>query len=375
VTWQLGRGGSIGVVGSGQLGMFFAQAAHRLGIPVQVLSPEAESPAGHVADREVVGDLQDAATILRFAEEVQLLTYETEAIAAEGLAAASAITVVRPAASVPLITRDRVLQRALLAQASVPSVPWEAVLDDGGLARAVRRLGTPGILKRARGGYDGRGQVRISNAAEASAAWHWLGSVPCAYEAFINFAAEFSVIVARSEDGAIASYAPFENTHRDGILETTTWPARIPEAATAEGMRSAAQLAQALGHIGTLCVEYFLTADGRVLVNEVAARTHNSGHLTMEAAEASQFEQHLRAITGRPLGSTAIRQPAAMLNIIGRAANLEAPGLPAWPPDTVLHWYGKQPRPARKVGHITATAASPEEALARVRAAEALTLT
>ncbi len=368
-------GASLGVLGSGQLGRMFAMAARRLGYRVHVYSPDAESPTGQVADREFVGPYEDLAAVRTFAATCAAVTIEFENIPAATLEAAAEIVPVRPGAHSLSTTQHRMREREFLVAGGFPAVPFAVVRTAEDMVAAVSRLGTPGVLKTAGFGYDGKGQRLVRDPSEAISDWDSVGRVECVYERFIDFESEISVISARGVDGEIVTYAPFANAHANHILDLTRWPAEIAPALLREAQELGGALAESLGHVGVLCTEHFVTKDGRLLVNELAPRTHNSGHITIEAAHVSQFEQQVRAMCGLPLGSTEIRQPGAMANLLG---DRWQPVEPRWAAaiasgPVALHLYGKdEARPGRKMGHISATAASADEAAALVTRARDL---
>ncbi len=365
-------GAVIGVLGSGQLGRMLALAAGRLGYRVHTYSPEPDSPTGHVADAEIVGSYDDLDALRRFADGVDAVTFEFENVPSASVAAIAERAVVRPAGSVLHTTQHRGREKAFLSGAGLPVAPHVAVgtLDD--LTAALARLGLPAVLKTASFGYDGKGQARIDRAEDAAAAWDRLGRQPAVLEAFIDFERELSVVAARAHDGAFAHYGVIENAHARHILDVSMAPARVPPPVERDALAIARAALEALDVVGVLCVELFLTRDGRVLVNELAPRTHNSGHLTIDACATSQFEQQLRAVCGLPLGATDLVRPAAMANLLG---DLWQDGEPRWAdalarPGVRLHLYGKRDaKPGRKMGHLTALADTPEAAAALVREA------
>jgi 5-(carboxyamino)imidazole ribonucleotide synthase len=365
-------GATLGVLGGGQLGRMFAIAARRMGYRVHTFSPEIDAPAGQVSDRQVQAAYDDLDAVRAFARGVDVVTFEFENVPAATAEAAAEQAPVRPAGGVLHTTQNRLREKGFLAAAGFPVTPFVPVRSEAELRAGLAALGSPAVLKTAGWGYDGKGQVRIAGAGEAPAAWAALATDEAVLESFVDFAAEVSVVAARGLDGSFAHYGLIENQHRRHILDVSMAPA--PLAATAPGLeREAVKLARgvldSLGVVGVLCVELFATTAGRLLINELAPRPHNSGHLTFDACVTSQFEQQLRAICGLPLGATDLLLPAAMANLLG---DLWQDGEPDWAaacafPTVKLHLYGKaQPRPARKMGHLTALAASAEEARARV---------
>lgn len=369
-------GATIGVLGSGQLGRMFAIAARRLGYRVHTFSPDQDSPTGHVADREVTASYDDVAAIAAFASEVAAVTFEFENVPSRTVEALGSGTIVRPSGQVLHVTQHRVREKQFLAGADIPVAPFAVVEDAADLARGLASVGVPAILKTASFGYDGKGQVRIADATGAAAAWAAIGSQPAVLESVVDFTCEVSVVVARGTGRDMADYGAIENSHRNHILDVSVWPARISAETTRKAVALARRACEALDVVGVLCVEMFVARDGEVIVNELAPRPHNSGHLTIDAHVTCQFEQQLRAVCGLPLGTTAARAPAAaMANLLG---DQWARGEPDWAaalalPGVKLHLYGKvEPRPGRKMGHVTATAASPDEAEALVREARRL---
>jgi 5-(carboxyamino)imidazole ribonucleotide synthase len=367
-------GSTIGVLGSGQLGRMFAIAARRMGYRVHTLSPDYDTPTGQVADREVQAAYDDLDAVRGFARGVDVVTFEFENVSAAATEAAAEHAPVRPAGSVLHTTQHRLREKGFLAGAGFPVTPFAAVRSLDGFRAALAALGTPAVLKTAGWGYDGKGQVRIAAPDEAAAAWTSLGGQEAVLEAFVDFDREVSVVAARGLDGSFAHFGVIENRHHRHILDVSTAPAAIPEGLEREAVAIARGILEGLGVVGVLAVEMFLTRDGRLLVNELAPRPHNSGHLTFDACVTSQFEQQLRAICGLPLGSPELLRPAAMANLLG---DLWSEGEPGWEaacrfPDVKLHLYGKAAaRPGRKMGHLTALAATVEEARERVTAARA----
>ncbi len=369
-------GATLGVLGSGQLGRMFAIAARRMGSRVHTFSPDDDTPTGQVAAREVRAAYDDLDAVRGFARGVDVVTFEFEKVSAAAAAAAAEHAPVRPAGSVLHTTQNRLREKGFLAGAGFPVTPFAAVRSEEELREALARLGTPAVLKTAGWGYDGKGQVRIESAGEAAAAWAALGTDEAVLEAFVDFEREVSVVAARGLDGSFAHFGVIENRHSRHILDVSIAPAAVPPELAAEAVEIARGVLEGLDVVGVLCVEMFAGRDGRLLVNELAPRPHNSGHLTFDACVTSQFEQQLRAICGLPLGSTGMLRPAAMANLLG---DLWRDGEPDWAaacrfPEVKLHLYGKAAaRPGRKMGHLTALAATPKEALRQViQAREAL---
>jgi 5-(carboxyamino)imidazole ribonucleotide synthase len=372
LTAVIPPGSTIGVLGSGQLGRMFAIAARRMGYRVHTLSPDYDTPTGQVADREVQAAYDDLDAVRDFARAVDVVTFEFENVSAMATEAAADHAPVRPAGSVLHTTQHRLREKGFLAGAGFPVTPFAAVRSLEDLAAALGRLGTPAVLKTAGWGYDGKGQVKIARPDEAAAAWEAVGGQECVLEAFVDFDREVSVVAARGLDGSFAHFGVIENRHSRHILDVSIAPAAVPSSIEKDAVEIARGILEGLEVVGVLCVEMFLTREGRLLVNELAPRPHNSGHLTFDACLTSQFEQQLRAITGLALGSTERLRPAAMANLLG---DLWEDGEPDWAaaarfPEVKLHLYGKATaRPGRKMGHLTALAATPEEALRRVTAA------
>lgn len=368
-------GATIGVLGSGQLGRMFAIAARRMGYRVHTLSPEDDTPTGQVADLEVNAAYDDLDAVRAFAGRVDLVTFEFENVPAAAAAAAAEHAPVRPSGAVLHTTQHRLREKTFLAGAGFPVAPFAVVGSAAELAAALERIGCPAVLKTAGWGYDGKGQAAIRSPEEAPAAWDATAGKAggeAVLEAFVDFEQEVSVVAARGLDGAFAHWGVIANRHRRHILDLSVAPAAVPARVAAEAVDLAREILERLEVVGVLCTEMFLTREGRLLVNELAPRPHNSGHLTFDASLTSQFEQQLRAICGLPLGATDLLRPAAMANLLG---DLWEGGEPDWAaacrfPEVKLHLYGKAaPRPGRKMGHLTALAATPEEAAARVLAA------
>jgi 5-(carboxyamino)imidazole ribonucleotide synthase len=365
-------GATVGVLGSGQLGRMFAIAARRMGYRVHTLSPDDDTPTGQVADREIQAAYDDLDAVREFARGVSVVTFEFENVSAAAAEAAAEHAPVRPAGAVLHTTQNRLREKGFLRRAGFPVAPFAAVRSAEELERAVAEIGTPAVLKTAGWGYDGKGQAKIATPEEAASAWASLGTDEAILEAFVDFEREVSVVGARGLDGSFAHFGVIANDHRNHILDVSVAPAPVPGPVHRDAVEIARGILEALEVVGVLCVEMFLTRDGRLLVNELAPRPHNSGHLTFDACVSSQFEQQLRAICGLPLGSTALLCPAAMANLLG---DLWQDGEPDWAaacrfPEVKLHLYGKAAaRPGRKMGHLTALAADADEARRLVVAA------
>jgi 5-(carboxyamino)imidazole ribonucleotide synthase len=344
-------GATIGILGGGQLGRMAAMAAARLGYRCHVFAPEADSPAADVAAAFTCADYGDEAALTGFAAAVAVVTLEFENVPVPTLEFLARRRPVRPSPSVLRVTQDRLAEKDFVAGLGVPVTGYARVEGAGDLEAARDRLG-PGVLKTVRLGYDGKGQLRIDRTTDPADAVARLGQPVLIHEAWVDFALELSVITARNPHGDVKSYVPVENRHRDHILDVTEAPAAIPPELAREAVAMAERIARALELEGLLAVEMFLTRDGRLLVNELAPRPHNSGHWTIDACAVSQFEQQVRAICGLPLGDPGRFADATMTNLIG--GDVEH-----WPdllaePGTRLHLYGKrQSRPGRKMGHVT----------------------
>ncbi len=337
-----------------------------MGYRVKVLDPDTACPAAEVAEI-VQGAWSDPTAALELAIGCDVVTLETEHVPFAVLAEVEHVRPLRPSAQVLRTIQDRYNQRHFLHRHDLPQTRWGNIESLDELVAALAHMGTPAILKRRTGGYDGRAQVRIYAADEAQNAWRALGEAPCILEAFVDFSAELSVVLARSVQGEIRFFATAENVHKDGILYTTVAPARFSPAIRMRAEELATRAAVALELVGVLTVEFFLTASGELLINEMAPRVHNSGHVTLGACVTSQFEQQLRAVCGLPLGSQEQHAPAAMINLLGDLwANGEPDFLPVLAePRAHLHLYGKRvAHPGRKMGHITVLADTTDEALA-----------
>jgi 5-(carboxyamino)imidazole ribonucleotide synthase len=369
-------GATIGVLGGGQLGRMFAIAARRLGYRVHTLAPEDDTPTGQIADVEINAAYEDLEAVRAFARGVDVVTFEFENVSAAATAAAEEHAIVRPNGRALFIAQHRIREKSFLADRGLPVTPFAPVRSDDDLRAAVAQIGCPAILKTASFGYDGKGQLPMPKAADAPAAWQALGRQEAILEAFIDLDREISVVAARGVDGAVSPFEPIENAHRHHILDVSVAPAGVSPKTAREALDVTRAVLEALEYVGVLCVEFFVARDGRLLINELAPRPHNSGHLTFDACRTSQFEQQLRAICGLPLGSPELLQPAAMANLLGE---LWSGGEPNWPAalaigEVKLHLYGKRTaRPGRKMGHLTAMAPSPEQARTLVlRARDAL---
>jgi len=358
-------GAALGLLGGGQLGRMFAMAARRMGYRVHTFSPEDDSPAGQIADLEVTALYADIDALRAFAGGVDVVTFEFENIPTEAIDAVESLVAVRPSGMALHLAQQRAREKTFLADRGVPTVPFASAESFDELWDAVASVGTPAVIKTAAFGYDGKGQHKVTTPADVEHVWTAIGHQPAVVEKFMSLQAEISIIAARGADGDVAMYSPFENRHRDHILDVTTVPAAIPTALATQANDITRTILEELQYVGVLCVEFFVSTDGDLLVNELAPRPHNSGHLTIDAAVTSQFEQQVRAVCGLPLGAPEIPRPAAMANLLG---DLWIDGEPNWAaacrfPDVKLHLYGKtEPRPGRKMGHLTAVGATVNEA-------------
>ena len=358
-------GATIGVLGSGQLGRMFAIAARRMGYRVHTLSPDFDTPTGQIADIEVTASYDDLDAVCKFAGQVSVVTFEFENVPTATAEAAAKCAPVRPSGSILHTTQQRIREKSFLTQAGLPLTPYREVRSIEELRCALAELGYPAVLKTAAFGYDGKGQFRIKSQDQIDEAWDAIGRQEAVLEAFIDFEREISVVAARGMDGQFVHYGAIENQHSRHILDISIAPARVERRIACEAVELARVVLEKLNVVGVLCVEFFVTRDDKLLINELAPRPHNSGHLTVDAHVTSQFEQQLRAVCGLPLGSTEMHRPAGMANLLG---DLWAEGEPNWPsackfPDVKLHLYGKmEPRPGRKMGHLTALNADEEEA-------------
>lgn len=360
----------VGVLGGGQLGRYAVAAARTMGFGTVVLDPDPDAPAGRAADVHICAPYDDGDALTRMAELCDVVTTEFENPPASSLAFLADRVRVAPSADAIAITQDRIAEKSFLDSIGVPVGPWREIASERDLLAEVDR--SPAILKTARLGYDGKGQRFVSARADLDAAWSALGGVPCVLEQVVPFDVEVSVVIARGADGGFASYPVAENRHVDGILDTTVVPARVSAAVADRVTGLAMTIADQLAYVGVLAVECFVVGD-EVLVNELAPRPHNSGHWTLDAAVVDQFAQQVRAVCGLPLGSTAMTRPAAaMVNLLGDLWRSDPPDWPAaWSDGAVaVHLYGKaEPRPGRKMGHLTAWGETPSAAEVRAIAA------
>ncbi len=347
----LPKGATIGILGGGQLGRMLAQAAEKLGFKCHVYSPEADSCAFEVVQAKTCAPYEDKAALARFADAVDRITYEFENVPAASAEFLAARKPVLPGPKVLANTQDRLVEKNFVAGLGIATAPYAPVTSSAELKAALARIETPAVLKTLRLGYDGKGQVAIKKPEQAEAAWQELERQPSILEKFIAFEREISVVAARGADGAFVAYEPVENEHRNHILYRSTVPAKISPALAAEAISIARRLAEALDYVGVLAVEMF-EAQGRLLVNEIAPRVHNSGHWTLDGASISQFEQHIRAVAGWPLMQPKRLGRAEMINLIGD--DVHDPARIASGTGWRVHLYGKgEARPGRKMGHVT----------------------
>lgn len=345
----LPTGSTIGILGGGQLGRMLSVAASRLGYKTHIYEPGA-APAGDVAAKVTQGSYDDLDALAGFAASVDVITYEFENIPADALDVLSATTPLSPSRRALEVSQDRMVEKTFLTGIGLTTAPFAPVDSAEDLAQAIANIGTPAILKTRRFGYDGKGQARIMTPANADQALADMNGAPAILEGFIDFSREISIIAARGQDGAISCYDPGENVHENGILATTTVPAAIPPSLKSDAVLLAARILNALDYVGVMGVELFVTPQGLV-VNEIAPRVHNSGHWTQAGCAVDQFEQHIRAVTGWPLGDGKRHANVVMDNLIGDDVN-KAPALAAQP-GTQIHLYGKaDTRPGRKMGHV-----------------------
>jgi 5-(carboxyamino)imidazole ribonucleotide synthase len=364
-------GATIGVLGSGQLGRMFAIAARRMGYRVHTYSPDRDTPTGQIADVEIDAPYEDLDKVREFAAAVDVVTFEFENVPVPTAEAAASRALVRPAGEVLHRTQNRLREKTFLCGNGFPVTRFERIAEPGDLERVVPGFG-PAILKTAGFGYDGKGQYRVGNFDDALVAWKSMDCQEAVLEAVVDFEAELSVVGVRGADGRCEFYAPSCNQHVSGILDVSFAPAPFGPDVAKEAMEITRGVLEKLEVTGVLCAEFFLTRGGKLLVNELAPRPHNSGHLTIDACITSQFEQQLRSVCGLPLGSTAMLRPAAMANLLG---DIWSAGEPNWraaltAPEIKLHLYGKsEARPGRKMGHLTVTGETAIAAEALVREA------
>jgi 5-(carboxyamino)imidazole ribonucleotide synthase len=368
-------GGTVGIMGGGQLARMLAMVARRSGYQVAVFTPEPAAPASPFANFTFVADFFDREQLLRFVDQVDVITFEFENVPVEPLRWIEDRCLMRPKLSVFQTVQNRINEKTFLAEHQIPCAAFRVIRSWEDLQQALTgnsAIGLPAVLKVSDGGYDGKGQFVIRQAAQSAEAWEAIGRQPATLEAFIDLELEISVLIARDLQGNRETFGPIENFHSQHILDWSLVPARIGRELAEPALAYAEIIAEKLDLTGLICVEYFVDRGGKVWVNEIAPRPHNSGHLTIEAAATSQFEQQLRTVCGLPVGSFQLLRPAAMANLLG---DLWQDQIPRWDrianyPATYLHLYDKtRPLPGRKMGHITSTADSAERALANVTGA------
>jgi 5-(carboxyamino)imidazole ribonucleotide synthase len=350
MTEPLAPGSIIGILGGGQLGRMLSVAASRLGYRCHIFDPDPAAPAAHVADRVTTAAYDDHAALTAFAADAAVITYEFENIPADALGLLSASRAIRPGVNALEISQDRLAEKTFLASLGLATAPFAPVESAPDMARAVARIGTPSILKTRRFGYDGKGQARLSGPEDAAEAYAGLSGAPAILEGMVAFEREVSVIAARGVDGHVVAYDPGENVHEGGILRSTQIPARLTDDRRREATGIAARILDALDYVGVIGVELFVTSDG-LLVNEFAPRVHNTGHWTQNGCAVDQFEQHIRAVAGWPLGAPDRFADVTMENLIG--SDIDRVPVLASTPGAALHLYGKsEAREGRKMGHV-----------------------
>ena len=370
-------GATVGVLGGGQLGRMFALRARSMGYRIVVLDPDPQSPAGQVADRHLRAAYTDERALDELAAACAAVTTEFENVPAAALERLARGGLVRPPVEAVAIAQDRIAEKTFLQSAGFATASFRPVRTEAELAVAAAAIPLPALLKTSRLGYDGKGQATVTARADAGPAFERLGRVACVLEERLALETELSVVLARGADGEVAAFPVGENRHRDGILETTVVPARVPPGLAEEACALAVAVAERMRYVGVLGVELFVANGGRLFVNEMAPRPHNSGHYTMDACSVDQFEQQLRAVCGLPLGRPLLLSPVAMINLLG---DVWQHGEPRWAealrhPGVRLHLYGKaEPRPGRKMGHLNCLAGDADRALALAHAAHAALL-
>ncbi|MCO5161900.1 MAG: 5-(carboxyamino)imidazole ribonucleotide synthase [Mesorhizobium sp.] len=350
----LAPGSTIGIIGGGQLGRMLAMAAARLGFRTIVLEPQADCPAAQVANRQIVAAYDDPAALAELSRTCDVVTYEFENVPVGAAAALASQAEVSPPPMALEVSQDRLVEKRFVNAAGIPTADFRAIDSDADVVAACEAFGGAGVLKTRRMGYDGKGQrmFRDASSGDLAGVYAAMGNVPLILESLVPFEREISVIAARGRDGAVRCYDPVENVHRGGILHTSTVPARISPQTAATARKAATAILDALAYVGVIGVEFFVLKDGNLLVNEIAPRVHNSGHWTEAACAVSQFEQHVRAIAGLPLGDPKRHSDCVMENLIGDDVNRLAEL--ARQPNVVIHLYGKaEARPGRKMGHFT----------------------
>jgi len=350
MTNPLAQGSTIGILGGGQLGRMLSVAAARLGFKTCVFEPTGDCPASHVANYHFQASYEDAEALRKFAQSVDVITYEFENIPTSALDALEAVRPIRPSREALRISQDRLIEKDFLTDLGLTVAPYAPVNSEAELRSAVAKVGLPAILKTCRFGYDGKGQTRLTSEADIAPAWAAMVGAPSVLEGFIDFTREISIIAARGTSGEVACYDPGENVHEGGILRTTTVPADIPASLRTDAVLLAARVLNALDYVGVMGVELFVTPKG-LIVNEIAPRVHNSGHWTQNGCTVDQFEQHIRAVAGWPLGNGGRHADVVMENLIGSDMD-RVPDL-AKAADVALHLYGKaEVKDGRKMGHL-----------------------
>ena len=366
---------TIGVFGSGQLGRMFAIEARKMGYRVHTFSPDTDTPTGQIADLEITADYENLDAVREFAQKVDVVTFEFENVPSVTVETAAQYVGVHPKGDILHTTQNRLREKTFLKSNNFPHTPFRHIVTLEDLQKAVGEIGIPAVLKTAGFGYDGKGQTKIKAASDIETAFAAMNGNEAVLEAFVEFEKEVSVVCARDQKGNFAHYGVIENEHANHILDVSFAPAIVSAQVFNEAVEIARSVAETLDYVGTLCVEFFLTKGGKLLINELAPRPHNSGHLTFDACVTSQFEQQLRAVCGLPLGSTEFYAPSAMANLLG---DVWENGEPNWAqslesPNVKLHLYGKaEPRAGRKMGHLTATAETAQKAAESVRKAKAI---
>jgi 5-(carboxyamino)imidazole ribonucleotide synthase len=370
-------GATLGLLGGGQLGRMFTQAAQRMGFEVLVLDPDPVSPAGRIACRHIQARYEDHEALTDLGHSAHAVTTEFENVPATSLEFLRQFCPVRPGPEALTLTQDRLAEKAFAAAQGLGTAPYAPLLSEAECEAAFQAVGAPALLKTARLGYDGKGQAPIGTLRELRQAFRRFDTQPCVLERRLVLRLEISVVLTRGADGQVVAFPVAENRHVQGILDTTVVPARVSDALARQARAAASALAAAMDYVGTMAVEFFVVGEDQLLVNEIAPRPHNSGHFSLDATAIDQFEQQVRALAGLPLGDPALLSPAAMVNLLG---DLWQRGGPRWDraladPGVHLHLYGKtEPRPGRKMGHITVLADTPAEALQRALAARSATL-
>ena len=350
MTEQLQNGATIGILGGGQLGRMLSVAASRLGFKTHIFEPGANPPAADVAHAVTTAPYEDEAALRAFASAVDVITYEFENIPTAALDLLETLRPIRPGREALRISQDRLTEKAFLQNLGLKVAPFADIPDAAALSEAMKTIGAPSILKTRRFGYDGKGQARIMDVADADKAFADMAGAPAILEGFVDFSHEVSVIAARSPDGDVACFDPGENVHRDGILHTTTIPAKLSASQRTDAILMAANILNRLDYVGVLGVELFVTSAG-LIVNEIAPRVHNSGHWTQNGCAVDQFEQHIRAVVGWPLGDGKRHSDVVMENLIGD--DMDRVDALAREPNTALHLYGKaEVKAGRKMGHV-----------------------